>query len=98
MYGSIEDWISCLLGIIDLMMIFYWSIRNQLQCATVDQGCLTSETFGAMLTGRGSEPIVFGKLRRDICLESALTLVPGVYGVRRVKLSLQSHYRHSLDK
>ncbi|PKX94914.1 uncharacterized protein P174DRAFT_367121 [Aspergillus novofumigatus IBT 16806] len=31
-------------------MFFYWPIHNQLHYATVDQDCLISETFGAMLT------------------------------------------------
>lgn len=64
------------------MMIFYWSIRNQLHYATVGQDCLISETFGAVLTAMMIRTDRFVKLRRDICPESKFTLaVPDVYGM-----------------
>ncbi|KAG2001884.1 hypothetical protein GB937_009907 [Aspergillus fischeri] len=76
-------------------MIFYWSIRNQLHYATVEQDCLISETFGAMLTVMVIRTNRFLPSRRNICLESKLTLGPN--GARYCAL-VEFHWRRYIRK
>lgn len=99
MYGSIEAWISRLLGFIDLTMIFYWSTRSQLHHATVEEDCSISETFGAMLTAMmmiRTNRFLILLSRRDIGRESEPTL--GVLGLRCTKRWAKAQLAESVDK